>query len=1116
MKKINFTFILFLLLFEINAFAQQVPKVIATITETNQLTPFGPNANNYYGFQSYWRTLNIDASGSKLENLVLKMRVYIDNLDKPGDISFIQNAGFAMIELANDQTPIDTYVQWPIKTLQTPLKNGWTDLYLPLSTGDRKLNFDLKKPLNWFRFAFANILGKPDALQIRLKDIQLIDTSILVDPPITTPTDTNYFVGDVPFVMNKPIAKNVTFSVGQSFTTTPINAIAHNPQQLYLMFDANITEQTQGDISVLNNVTGQIELTSSGRPDQNEKNWDISNVNWKPGHNTYTIPFSISGITGGELDLSNINYLRIYGVNVPLDYAGKITLDISNVKIVDLTTQTKLPTLFSDKMMFQQNKPISIWGTAIEGKEIKVNWYKNDVKLDSKLYTVPATGKWKVTFDAQTGGYDKYRIDVLEGNTLIQSVNDILVGEVWLSSGQSNMALKVGGSIDGQTLMANANNDNIRFFLEPTATTAPYVPNTDIQGAYWGSGNVGNQVGKFSAVAYSMAVKLQKELNIPIGILNTAVGGSIIEAWLPTLDIESDSDLLLSLKRMGLYFEKEFYPNGTNQMSSFYNLKINPLLGYNITGMIWYQGESNSARPQLYSKELNLLKKSYERVFGFSNNDMPFIFSQVCPWVTEMSNPQALASLAEAMSDTWAMNQDDMAMLPLYDTDITYVGNVVIHPTNKTPVGRRFATSALNMLYKKSGEYTAPMYESFRISGDTIIVKFNHVGDGLKTINGINNVRGFALSNENGVYVGAKAKIISVDEVAVWNERVKNPQQVTYAWATYNVMSNLSNSVEIPAAPFRSERITIRQNHYNPQDWTFADGAIWGVNASDFVDFIPAWKETPISVLTNNKVTLSYDSVLKSEGKASLKLQYEGSTNGIIGAAGPALSNKTFVSQLANFNTISVDVFNPDAYNKNIEFLMKAADGKIYYATFIGYVGDNSNGATFVNIGKTLKFRTLAFNIKVLKDEQKVIVPANNVDAILSTINAIEFRVSDIIPEGQATTGEIRSIYLDNVIFGFSSEKLTPTDGNPNLSTLIPVDEKKFNIYVADNLLNIKVDSNNLMNKIELFDLQGKKIYSKTGINSTEYSIEILPKYKIYIIKVQTEKFELAKKIFIN
>lgn len=1097
MKKIRFTLFSFLMLLAINASTQQVPKIIGTIATTTQLSKFGPDASNFYGFQSYWRGLNINASGSQFEDIVLKMRVQIENLDNPGDISFIQQAGFAMIELANEQTPADTYVQWSIKNLN--LQHGWTDLYLPLTTGDRKANFDLSKPLNWFRFGFARILGDRN-IQIRLKDIQLIDSSILVDPPVIIQPDTAYFIGNVPYTIDNPLANGTpVFSFGRSFTENPIDASAHDKKQVYLKFDANITEQNSGDIFVLSRVSGQIELSSSGRPDQNEMLWGIGSVDWKSGQHTYMIPFSTASKTGGDIDLSNINFIRFYAVNVPPDYTGRIQMSVSNVKIVDLTNRTKLPTLFSDKMMFQQNKPVSVWGTASEGKVIKVDWYKNNVKIDTKIDTVPASGKWDVTFDAQVASYDKYRIEVLEGQTLIQSVNDILVGEVWLSSGQSNMALSVAGTIDGQTLMANANNNNIRFFLEPTATTAPWIPNTDIQGAYWGSANDGMQVGKVSAVAYSMAVKLQEQLDIPIGILNTAVGGSVIEAWLPAIDIQSDSALMLDLKRLGLYFDEEFYPDGTNQMSSYYNLKIHPLLGYNIAGMIWYQGESNSQRSQIYARELNLLKKSYERVFGFTNNDLPLIFSQVCPWVQTLENPQYLAPLAEAMYDSWFMNRDYMAMLPLYDTDITYVGNVIIHPTNKTPVGRRFATAALNMVYNKSGEYTAPVFESLRVQGDTLIVKFDHVGDGLKTVTGIDDVRGFAICNEDSIYVGAKARIISIDEVAVWNERVKSPQNVTYAWATFNVTSNLANSVDITAAPFRSERLTERQKQYNPQDWTYADGNIWAVTVSGkdnngndiFVaDFLPAWTKS-------SNATLTYDETLKSEGNASLKVEYTLSDEGAAEAE-PIFTHRTIVKQLSNFNTISFDVLNPDDREKQISLRLKTIEGQIYRALFVGYEGSQEQVAT-VTVGRSTIFSTLTFQLKSLLTEAGEVVA--NPNEILNNISNLQFVVSD---------NANGSIYLDNVMFGLSTEKQAES------TSVLSIKNYPIKIVAANDRLIISSDTNNLLKKVEIVDLLGRTIYSKMDIGSCDHSIKFLSERNFYIVKVQTENLKLAKKIIFN
>jgi sialate O-acetylesterase len=1093
MKKLKFTLPLLLLLCATTVGAQQVPKVVGTITEKNIVNRFGPDGNDYYGFQSYWRNVNIDASGSQFENLVLKMRVYIDNLDNPGDISFIRDAGFAMIELGNEQTPTDTYVQWSIKALPTPLEHGWTEVYLPLTTGDKKANFDLMKPINWFRFCFARIPGEPDALQIRLRDVQLIDTSMLIDPPDDENDEwnTDYHVADIPYTLDKPLALNTTFAVGQQIVP-PVDASAHNPQQLYLMFDADITEQTPGDLFILSRVSGQIELTSTTGPDQKEMLWGIGSVDWKAGEHTYALPFATSGNSGGNLELDHISFIRFYAVNVPADYTGRIQMRVANVKIVDFTNQTKLPALFGNKMMFQQNKPIKIWGTAVAGKILTVDFYKSDAKIDSKNVTVPESGRWEATFDAQTAGFDKYRIEVLEGATPIQTVEDILIGEVWLSSGQSNMALNVAGTIDGQELMTNADNDNIRFFLEPTANIAPWTPNTDIQGAYWGSADDGMQLGKVSAVAFAMAAKLQQQLNIPIGIINTAVGGSVIEAWLPVRDIDTDPELMLEMKRLGLYLDEDFYPDGTNQMSSFYNLKIHPLSGYNICGMIWYQGESNSQRAHIYARQLDLLKKSYERLFGFTDNNMPFIFCQLCPWVQSLENPQNLTSIAEAMYDAWAMNRDDMAMLPLYDTDMTYVGNVVIHPTNKTPVGQRFATAALNMVYNRSGEYTAPVFDSFRTLGDTLIVKFTHVGDGLKTVTGIDDVRGFAVCNENNVYAGAKARIISADEVAVWNERVKNPLQMTYAWASYNVTSNLANSVDIPAAPFRSDRLSADVKHYNPQDWSYADGDIWGVDASDNVDFLPAWT-------TSDNATTTYDESLKSEGKASLKVDYTLSEAGVASVE-PVLTHKTVVLQPADFNTISFDILNPDDREKEISLLLKSETATCK-AVFIGYE-DTEARTTSVTIGKTAGFHTLTFLLKDLITESGEAV--TDPDEVLNNLINLQPTVGD------NTDGVI---YIDNVLFGFSTEKQPVTT-----AVAAPVNEHAVRIVTSKDALIITSDANDVLNRIDVFDLQGKTIYSKAGIDRPEHSVEmkLLSGNHLCIVKVRTANLVSAKKIILE
>jgi hypothetical protein len=440
------------------------------------------------------------------------------------------------------------------------------------------------------------------------------------------------------------------------------------------------------------------------------------------------------------------------------------------------------------------------------------------------------------------------------------------------------------------------------------------------------------------------------------------------------------------------------------------------------------------------------------------------------------------------------MNPETMALLPIYDTDITYVGNSPIHPTNKTPVGKRFATAALNMVYGGGGEYTAPVFDSMTVSGDTIIVKFSHVGDGLKSANNMDDIRGFAICDEDNVFAGAKARIISANEVKVWNERVKNPKQVTYAWASFNIASNLANSVGIAAAPFRSDRKDGYQ-YYNPQDWTFADELIWGVDASEFVGFIPAWTNAPVSGITD--VTLGYDPEYKSEGKASLKVEY--SAAGIVGV-GPVLTHKTTVTQLANFNTLSVDVLNPDERGKSVELLLKASDGKIYKAMFVGYEG-SSTQETAVTIGKTSGFRTLAFDLKTLKNEQDVIVPANYTANILPTVTAIQVTVTD---------NAAGTIYLDNAAFGFSTEKTALSVGKEVAGGL------QFDVRLLNNTLSVKSGADNPLRKIELIDMQGRTAYSKNNINSAEYSFEILAGRGLYMAKIQSDKLTSSEKILVD
>jgi sialate O-acetylesterase len=1074
--------------------AQNTEKVIGTITERAQVNNFGPDTNGNYGYQFFRNDLNIDASQNDFNNLVLKMRVYIENFDNPDNLSFIQTA-FGQIELGNIQNQSSTYITWQIKNLN--LKTGWNELYLDLSSGKKNASMSTTNPIKYFRFILRQA-GIPEAYSIRIADVQLVDKSMLVDPPVVYEDvwNTDYLVGNIDYNLSGEIKNANGFSIGK--TITPINASAHNPKKLYLLMDVDITEQNTGDLNALLSATGQIELTSGGVFDKFEKSWNINDVDWKIGKYTYSLSLNNALSTGGTIDLANINYMRIFAVKVPSTFSGNLSFKVSNVRIVDYTNQTSLPTIFSDHMMFQQNKPIKIWGYAVEGKNISVNLLKNGVKIDSIGTVCSESKKWEISFPQRAGGYDKYQMIVFDNGDTLKVIDDILIGEIWLSAGQSNMALTVSQTIDGVDLMSNANNANIRFFLEPTypysgstSGEQPVFPEKDITGSFWRDATRGAVVAKFSAVAYSMALKLQEVLNIPVGVLNTSVGGSVIEAWLPREDIESNPDLVLAMKRKGLYFDVDWWVNSSNSMTALYNQKIAPLSGFNIAGVIWYQGEGNSSRPELYSIQLDLLKKAYERQFGFTQNSMPFVFSQVCPWLTNLDKPHFLSLLSEAMYDAWALHPTSMGMLPLYDMDLTYVGNVPIHPTNKTPVGKRFATSVINLVYNTSLEYTAPVFESFTTYDDKIRVRFNHVDDGLKTIDGLDYVRGFSICGEDSIFVHAKARIVSESEVEVWNDYVKNPTQVTYAWATYNVTSNLANSVNIVAAPFRSDR-SVGYSYFNPQDWVYADGDIWGINSTDFVGFIPAWQKTPVADAIN--LNLSYNESVKSEGKASLKVDYTLTNNGKIGF-GPVFTNKTTVRQLNNFNIISFDIYNPDERDKSIELWLKDKNNAIFKAVAV----NSENELTTLHIGKTTSFDTINFNLRKLKNEQNELITYT--DSILNNVISLQIIVGD------NNTG---AIYIDNVVFGKSII---------DTKTSIPAfKNNSINIKVINNRINISTYSNNPISKIEVFDLYGCKIFHIDDVNKSSFSFNLAHVIKKYVIvKAQTVNDNLlVEKILIN
>lgn len=1047
---VSWLVLVLMLLFSASTFAADAAKeekIVAKIADKAQFNQNYDAAKNWYSYQWYDRQLSIDLSSyaETKDNLVLTFKLYIMDLDDPENIPFFSQDGLVdLLEVGNANNKL---LSWNTKKLN--LKPGWNDVRVefPEAGNYTRSNFDIKEKITWFRLCYARIT-KGDSYIIRIQNVCLRDKSQLVTPEENgggTPTyETNYEVCSLPYNLDVTFNHDKNFSVGKKFDT-PFDLTKHNLKQLYLTFDADITADNAADITYMINGVGQIELCSGGKNDDHEATYGIGSVDWKVGKHTYFIPLATHSNSGGEIDWSNLNYMRIYLTRLEqTDMQGSIRLKLDNVKVVDFTTKTTLPTVFSDGMMFQQNKAMNILGYGFVGKKISVEFFKGETSLGKKDATIGEDGKWTVSFDGRAASYDKYSFKVYEGETLIQEVKDILIGEVWVAGGQSNMALTVGNLSNSKEVLAAADNDNIRVFIEPTKPTgeeSPYEPEKDIAGAFWGHGDNADQMVKVSAVAYYMVKNLQAKLNIPVGFLYTPIGGSVIEAWLPREVVEADAnkDLKMELLRRGLYNDKDFWVDGATTITGFYNAKVGPLKGFNVAGALWYQGESNSQRAELYAQEIQMLKEGWEKTFGFEKGTMPFVYTEVAPWVTNLEEPQFLGKLAEAMEDGYKkINDSKTGFFPIYDTDLDYTGNVVIHPTNKKPVGDRFATAIYNMVYDKAGkEYVCPMFESATAYDDKMVVKFTHVGEGLKTIDGTNDVHGFVIAGEDGVYVNASAKIISKDEVEVYNPGLVNPKNVTYAYATYNIGSNLANSENFPAAPFRSNRAD-GQKYYNPMDWAWADAAqIWSVTAEKdtyfngvndyYTKFQDAWKAN--TVKGEATPTLTFDTGVKAEGKASLKIAYDATADGVIGV-GPVLNYKSIVLQLANFKYISVQVKNADNRDKNLQLLLKSGD-KVYTAT-------TENGL----VAKNADFATVSFQLDALKDEAGAAVA--DAAEVLGKVTDIQFTVND---------KQAGAVYLDNVMF--STSKPSPSTG---ISEVTVADGSVKN-EVTYNLLGQKVST---------------------------------------------------------
>ncbi len=441
--------------------------------------------------------------------------------------------------------------------------------------------------------------------------------------------------------------------------------------------------------------------------------------------------------------------------------------------------QLRLPNFFSNHMVLQRNTPINFWGWGGAGGQIqvKVSWSQ-----DAITAKVDPNGQWKVVLPAGKAG-GPYQIDVsLNGEN--QTLQDVLLGDVFLCSGQSNM--EWGGNQNLKEIideLPSANNPNIRLLQVSRAgagAAQEQLPNS------WTALNA-ETLKPFSAIGYFIAKEINAKENIPIGVINSSWGGTPAEVWTPSYLINHDPLLLEKSKMQGV---SDYRPN---QPGVLWNGMISPFVGYNLTAAFWYQGESNVGSWQGYDKLMKTMVNAWRSAW---NHDFPFYFVQIAPYTYNNQAPLA-AYLREQQAKT-ALELRNTGMVVVTDL----VDNIKdIHPTQKREVALRLSEMALVDIYKHNiKDYKSPIYQSSEVKGNSIVVTFYNLDGNLKANGDITDLQ---IAGADKVFHAAKGSVKG-NKLIIQSSEVKNPVAVRFGFSEI-AMPNLFNSRGLPVSPFRSD-----------------------------------------------------------------------------------------------------------------------------------------------------------------------------------------------------------------------------------------------------------------------------------------------------------------------
>lgn len=453
-------------------------------------------------------------------------------------------------------------------------------------------------------------------------------------------------------------------------------------------------------------------------------------------------------------------------------------------------SQIKLSSIFTDNMVLQQNAKVAIWGWSESDKEIslKTSW-------DNERYATKPTkdGKWKVFVNTPAAG-GPYEITINNGEAT--TLKNVLIGEVWILGGQSNMEMPMKGYpsqpvLGGNDAVLHSKNPNLRLYVVPRARE--FYPKDNSKPSNWKMAEP-ESVANFSATGYFFGRLLQEMLGVPVGLINVNYGGSPAEAWMSRKDLEEFAGIELPKKENASKVDNR-------TPTALYNGMLHPVIGYGIKGVLFYQGESNYDRPNQYETLFPALVKEWRT--EWDQGDFPFYYVQIAPFDYSILPPHHLGG---KFNSAYLRDAQRKALDKIPNSGMVSLMDIgeetIIHPMHKKEGGERLALMALAKTYELKGfSYESPAYDSLIVDGNIATIKFKNAKNGLTSYG--KELVNFEVAGKDQFFYPAKAEIVK-DVIVLSSPKVKEPVAVRYAFKDF-VVGELFSTEGFPVSSFRTD-----------------------------------------------------------------------------------------------------------------------------------------------------------------------------------------------------------------------------------------------------------------------------------------------------------------------